>query len=152
MLMKLKVPPAVIFLVFGLLMYGVANVLPFGEFDFFGRKILLKILLALAVIIALIALLQFFFSGITANPGTPGKTKKLVTNGIYQFSRNPMYLALLLLLLGWGLWLGNAFNTLVAAGFVYYMNAFQIKPEEESLLKIFGTEYKQYCILVRRWF
>lgn len=150
--MKLKVPPAAIFLVFGLLMYGVASILPFGEFDFFGRKVLLKVLWALAVIIALIALLQFFISGTTIDPRTPGKSKKLVTNGIYQFSRNPMYLALLLILLGWGLWLGNAFNTIVAAGFVYYMNAFQIKPEEESLLKIFGTAYKQYCTLVRRWF
>lgn len=39
-----------------------------------------------------------------------------------------MYLALLLLLLSWGLYLGNAFNTLLAAGFVYYMNTFQIMP------------------------
>jgi protein-S-isoprenylcysteine O-methyltransferase Ste14 len=63
-----------------------------------------------------------------------------------------MYLALLLLLLGWGLYLGNAFNTLLAAGFVYYMNTFQIIPEEEVLKDRFGKEYQKYCVLVRRWF
>ncbi|MBT8223517.1 MAG: isoprenylcysteine carboxylmethyltransferase family protein, partial [Eudoraea sp.] len=62
------------------------------------------------------------------------------------------YLALLMILLAWGLWLGNAFNTLTAAGFVYYMNAYQIKPEEKHLHQIFGAEYKQYCTMARRWF
>jgi protein-S-isoprenylcysteine O-methyltransferase Ste14 len=63
-----------------------------------------------------------------------------------------MYLAILLVLLAWGLWLGNAFNTLLAAGFVGYMNKFQIRPEEEALATIFGKEFQQYCTQVRRWF
>jgi protein-S-isoprenylcysteine O-methyltransferase Ste14 len=63
-----------------------------------------------------------------------------------------MYLALLLILLAWGLWLGNAFNTLLAAGFVGYMNRFQIIPEEEALTAMFGKRYQQYCKQVRRWF
>ena len=63
-----------------------------------------------------------------------------------------MYLGLLLLLLAWGLHLGNAFNIVLAAGFVAYMNRFQIVPEEETLSKLFGKEYAQYCTLVRRWF
>ena len=58
----------------------------------------------------------------------------------------------LLVLLAFGLTLGNAFNTLVAAGFVSYMNKFQIKPEEEVLEKKFGKEYSIYCKLTRRWF
>lgn len=63
-----------------------------------------------------------------------------------------MYLALLLVLVAWGLWLGNAFNTIVAAGFVSYMNVFQIIPEEKILHQVFGKEYQQYCVFVRRWF
>jgi protein-S-isoprenylcysteine O-methyltransferase Ste14 len=63
-----------------------------------------------------------------------------------------MYLGLLLLLLALGLWLGNAFNTLVAAGFVSYMNHFQIQPEEDMLQQKFGKEYRFYCKLTRRWF
>lgn len=108
--------------------------------------------MGMAVLIALISLFQFFTSKTTIDPRTPFKTTKLVKRGIYKFTRNPMYLAILLVLLAWGLWLGNAFNTLLAAGFVGYMNKFQIKPEEEALAAIFGREFQQYCIQVRRWF
>jgi protein-S-isoprenylcysteine O-methyltransferase Ste14 len=76
----------------------------------------------------------------------------LEVKGIYGYSRNPMYLAMLLCLLAWGLWLGNVFNTLVAAFFVSYMNRFQIVPEERALTRVFGREYQLYCSQVRRWF
>ncbi|NJB71993.1 protein-S-isoprenylcysteine O-methyltransferase Ste14 [Saonia flava] len=150
--MKLKIPPVIIVLLFGTVMYLLARFLPVGNFDFFGKHYLMLGLLVLAMLLALTSLIQFYRSKTTVNPISPSKVSTLVTNGIFQYSRNPMYLALLLVLLVWGLWLGNAFNTIVAAGFVYYMNAFQIKPEEEVLSNLFGSEYKQYCTLVRRWF
>ncbi len=150
--MKLKIPPAILFLIFGFLMYLLARFLPFGYFDFFGRHYLMITLLIFAGVIAIIALFQFFRSNTTIDPGNPSKSSKLVDRGIYAYSRNPMYLALLLILLAWGIWLGNAFNTLFAAGFVAYMNRFQIVPEEEALLAMFGKEYGPYCIKVRRWF
>ncbi len=150
--MKLKVPPFFVFLVFGLLMYLLATFLPVGYFDFFGRRYLTIILLIIAVCIGAIALFLFFKSKTTLDPSNPSKATKLVSSGIYQYSRNPMYLGLLLMLLAWGLHLGNAFNILWAAGFVAYMNRFQIIPEEETLSKLFGKGYAQYCTLVRRWF
>lgn len=150
--MKLKVPPVIVFLVFGALMYVLARFLPVGYFDFFGRTYLMYALLAFAGCIGFISVLQFFKSKTTVDPTNPSKVSKLVTSGIYQYSRNPMYLGLLIILLAWGVWLGNAFNVLLAAGFVGYMNKFQIVPEEETLLKIFAKEYSQYCTLVRRWF
>jgi protein-S-isoprenylcysteine O-methyltransferase Ste14 len=133
-------------------MYLLSAYLPVGYFDFFGRYYLMGVLLALALIIGMVALLQFFRAKTTIDPRKPGKTDHLVTSGVYAFSRNPMYLALLLVLLGWGLWLGNAFNALLAAGFVSVMNKLQIKPEEEVLANKFSREYAQYCIKVRRWF
>lgn len=150
--MRLKVPPVVVFLLFGILMYVLARFLPVGYFDFFGRNYLMFFLLGIAGSFGCISLLQFFKSKTTVDPTAPSKASTLVTSGIYQFTRNPMYLGLLLALLAWGLWLGNAFNVLLAAGFVGYMNAFQIVPEEEMLVKLFGKEYQQYCTLVRRWF
>lgn len=150
--MKLKVPPVFVFLTFGLLMYVLAKFLPVGYFDFFGRRYLIMVLLAIAIGVGTIALIQFIKSKTTVDPSNPSKASKLVSTGIYQYSRNPMYLGMLLLLLAWGLWLGNAFNTLSAAGFVGYMNRFQIIPEEEVLSDIFGKAYAQYCTLVRRWF
>lgn len=151
-IMKLKLPPVIIFLVFGSLMYLLAEFLPVGYFDFFGRKYLIKIVLLLAVVISCIALIQFYLAKTTTNPKNPSRASFLVTNGIYKYSRNPMYLGLLLILLGWGLWLANAFNVLLAAGFVSYMNTYQIKPEETSLAGLFGKDYRHYCINVRRWF
>ena len=150
--MRLKIPPVFVFLAFGVLMYLLARFLPVGYFDFFGRTYVMYVLFAMAGSIGFISLLQFFKSKTTIDPTAPSKASKLVTSGIYQYSRNPMYLGLLLMLLAWGLWLGNAFNVLLAASFVAYMNTFQIVPEEEVLQQLFDKEYKQYCTLVRRWF
>ncbi|XHP72323.1 hypothetical protein KCTC52924_00044 [Arenibacter antarcticus] len=145
-------PPLIVAFLFAGLMFVLAKYLPVGNFDFFGRSYLMLTLCLLALFIGLISLVQFYRSRTTINPSAPSKVSKLVTGGLYKYSRNPMYLALLLLLLAWGLHLGNAFNTLLAAGFVYYMNIFQIIPEEEVLFQKFTKEYQKYCVLVRRWF
>jgi len=150
--MKLKTPPVIVVLLFGLFMYLVAKFLPVGHFDFFGRPYLSKTLLLGAIVISLTALFQFYRIKTTVDPMAPSKTSDLVTKGIYGYSRNPMYLAMLLILLAWGLRLGNAFNTLSAALFVAYMNRFQIAFEEQALSKTFGKKYQQYCLQVRRWF
>ncbi len=150
--MKLKVPPVIILIVFGGLMYLLSKFLPVGDFDFFGKYYLIWFLIVMAFGIGTVALFHFVRANTTVDPTTPSKAANLVHDGLYRFSRNPMYLAMLLLLLAWGLWLGNAFNTLLAAGFVGYMNSFQIKPEEEALSILFGKEYQRYCGNVRRWF
>lgn len=150
--MKLKVPPVLVLTVFVGLMYLLSRFLPVGYFDFFGRRYLMFALLAAAGGIGFISLVQFFKSKTSVDPTTPSKTTSLVTSGVYQFSRNPMYLSMLLLLLAWGIWLGNAFNVLLALGFVGYMNKFQIVPEEKTLGEMFGSTYKQYYTLTRRWF
>ncbi|MCK0159867.1 methyltransferase family protein [Allomuricauda sp. F6463D] len=150
--MKVKVPPVLVMLIFGGLMYILDRFLPVGEFDFFGRNELAGILFGLGILIGAISVIQFLSNKTTLDPLHPQKTTKLITKGVYNYSRNPMYLGLLLVLLALGLMLGNAFNTLIAAGFVSYMNKFQIKPEEAMLLEKFGKEYSIYCKLTRRWF
>ncbi len=150
--MKFRFPPALVTLLFGAMMYLLDRFLPVGEFDFFGRQGLIYVVLVLGFLIAFIALLQFWGAKTTIDPLRPEKSSSLVTSGIFNYTRNPMYLALLLLLIAWGLHLGNAFNTLFAAGFVYFMNYFQIGHEEKALSKKFGKEYQLYCRAVRRWF
>ena len=150
--MKLKIPPVVVLSIFGLLMYLLAKFLPFGYFHFFGRTYMMYFLFVIALLIGVSAVIQFFNQKTTVDPRKPEKVSSLVITGLYRYSRNPMYLAMLLTLLGLSLWLGNAFNYLVAAIFVYYMNHFQIFSEEEALYERFGKEYKTYCSKVRRWF
>lgn len=150
--MKLKIPPVLVVMVFAGLMYLLDRFLPFGDFDFFGRNELALFLLGLAIVIMFLAIYAFSKAKTTVDPMQPDKASQLVTNGIFRYSRNPMYLAMLLILLGFGLKLGNAFNTLLAAGFVYFMNHFQIKHEEEALRQRFGKSYQLYLKAVRRWF
>jgi len=149
--MKLKLPPVIVLAIFGLLMFLCAKILPFGYFNFFGRIYLMCVLLSIALLIGVTAVLQFLKQKTTVDPMNPNKVSSLVTSGLYKFSRNPMYLAMLLLLIGFCLWLGNAFNSLLIAGFIHYMNKFQIFPEEEILQNRFGKAYKVYCTKVRRW-
>lgn len=150
--LELRVTPALVFLIFAALMYLLARTLPTGSFDFLGREALQWVLAALAVGIGALAVFRFWREGTSLSPHHPERSRKLVTGGVYNYSRNPMYLALLLILLAWGLHLGNAFNTLLAALFVAYMNRFQIGPEERVLLDRYGVAYRKYCTLVRRWF
>ncbi|MEA1786893.1 isoprenylcysteine carboxylmethyltransferase family protein [Arenibacter sp. GZD96] len=150
--MKLKIPPVVVTFVFGLFMYALATFLPVGYFEFFGRLFLVYLATFGALTLGILAVWKFFKAKTTINPATPKNTSQLVTRGVYRYSRNPMYLALLLVLIGWGLWLGNAFNSLILAGFVGYMNKFQIIPEEQILIQLFGKPYQKYLTEVRRWF
>ncbi|WP_394750653.1 methyltransferase family protein [Spongiimicrobium salis] len=150
--MKLKVPPVFVISIFGLLMYLVAKFLPVGDFQFTGQRYLIMALCIGVFLILISALFGFYKAKTSIDPREPSKASELVTGGVYKYSRNPMYLAMLLVLLAWGLWLGNAFNTILAAGFVSYMNAFQIMPEEKALTNKFGKSYIQYTKSVRRWF
>ena len=150
--MRIKIIPPLVMLIFGGLMYVLAKFLPVGDFDFFGRLELAIFLGVLAILVMFLALFKFKRSKTTTDPIDLTKTTQLVTTGIYRYTRNPMYLAMLLLLLAFGLKLGNAFNTLLAAGFVYYINHFQIKHEEASLTTMFGKKYTLYCKETRRWF
>jgi protein-S-isoprenylcysteine O-methyltransferase Ste14 len=62
-----------------------------------------------------------------------------------------MYLGMLILLLFYGLFLGNGLVFMMLPVFIWYMNSFQIKPEEEMMTQLFGDEYKEYQQKVRRW-
>lgn len=150
--MRLKIIPPLVMVIFGVFMYLLDRFLPVGEFDFFGRKELAWFLFGLAFLVVFLGIFQFTRAQTTTNPIDLSKTTKLVTNGIFKYTRNPMYLGMLLLLISFGLRLGNAFNTLLAAGFVYYMNHFQIKYEEKALEKLFGKPYRFYLKDTRRWF
>jgi len=99
---------------------------------------------------ALLAVAQFYQSRTTIHPDYPGKTTSLVTGGVYRFTRNPMYLGLLLLLLGLVIYLGNLYGTLSLVILVTYITRYKIRSEERKLLANFGDDYANYCVKVRR--
>lgn len=107
------------------------------------------IVLGIAIIAA--GMTQFARAKTTVNPIDLTDSTALVTGGIYRYTRNPMYLGLAFILLGWGLHLDSPVNILLLAAFVLVMTELQIKPEEAALRGLFGEEYEQYRRRVRRW-
>lgn len=101
--------------------------------------------------VAISGVKEFLAQHTTLNPLDPNRSTCLVVSGVFQLSRNPMYLGMLLVLLGWGDFLDNFLAYSGALFFFVYMTAFQIKPEETVMLEKFGEPFKQYCQSVRRW-
>jgi len=62
-----------------------------------------------------------------------------------------MYLGVILVLVGWALFLGNLLSALLIVGFVLYINRYQILPEERLLQEKFGADFLAYKDKVRRW-
>ena len=81
----------------------------------------------------------------------PESASSLVVSGIYRFTRNPMYLGMLLVLSGWAIFLSNALSFLFLPAYVVYMNRFQIGPEERALAAKFPQPFADYRSEVRRW-
>ncbi|HEX7812559.1 MAG TPA: isoprenylcysteine carboxylmethyltransferase family protein [Burkholderiales bacterium] len=101
--------------------------------------------------IALAGVIAFKRANTTVHPGKPQETSALVTSGVYRFSRNPMYVGLLLILVGWAAFLSSAWSLVGPFAFVLYIARFQIRPEERALAAKFGEAYAAYKAKVRRW-
>jgi protein-S-isoprenylcysteine O-methyltransferase Ste14 len=101
--------------------------------------------------LAMFGIKEFLAQQTTVNPLDPSQSTSLVVSGVFQLTRNPMYLGMLVVLLGWGDFLDNFLAYSGALFFFVYITAFQIKPEEAAMLEKFGTPFKQYCQSVRRW-
>lgn len=149
--LELKILPAIVMVVFIFLMYFVTLI-----FSSFNNEFVFQIFLSV----------ETFFSGLiviaagvyifkekhtTVNPLKPEEATSLVTAGIYKFTRNPMYLGIVLILLSWLIFLGNLLNIINIFLFILYMNKYQIIPEERALEKLFGEEFTTYKSKVRRW-
>lgn len=87
----------------------------------------------------------------TPSPTHIERAKNLVTTGLYQLSRNPMYLGMVIFLVGVAALFGNPWLLIEPGVFVAYITRFQIEPEERMLTAKFDVAYTQYQNRVRRW-
>ncbi len=81
-----------------------------------------------------------------------GSVSSLVTSGPYRFTRNPIYLGMLCILIGFPLAFGNYWGLPLALAFVPLMNQLVIRHEEAYLEKKFGMAYRDFRAGPRRWF
>lgn len=149
--MELKVPPPLVALVAGALMYLVSRAVPAAGFEFPARTAVAIACAATGILISVSGALTFRRAGTTVNPLKPEKASALVASGVFAYTRNPMYLGLLCGLTGWAVYRSNALAFVFLPAFVAYMNRFQIAPEERVLASLFGREFADYQSRVRRW-
>ncbi|MEO0422751.1 MAG: PEMT/PEM2 methyltransferase family protein, partial [Pseudomonadota bacterium] len=127
--MKLLIPPPVVGLLCATAAWGLDRWGPIGEVHLPGQKAVALALIALGLTIDVTAVIAFFRAKTTITPLAPDKTSELVVSGWYRFSRNPMYVGMLSVLIGWVLWLGQPLGVLTLAVFVAWISVFQILPE-----------------------
>lgn len=151
--LELKIPPPVVLAVFGIAMYVVAMLVPQASIRLHPlmRAPLVVALGVAGISIALLAAWSFKRHRTTLNPFKPHESTSIVQTGPFRFSRNPMYLGMALVLAGWAVAISNALAFLLWPFFLFYMNAFQIKPEEAALRQRFGSAFEGYMQRVRRW-
>lgn len=87
----------------------------------------------------------------TTDPLQPEQSNVLVTGGIYRYTRNPMYLGFLCVLIACGFYIKSPASFLVLPLYVWSMTTFQIKAEEQALAQRFDEAYRDYQAKVRRW-
>ena len=149
--LELRVPPPAAALLAGALMWLADDLLPALELDVPAPGAFTTLFAVLGILLGALAILHFRRAGTTVNPMRPDESTALVTRGVYRFSRNPMYVADVLLLAAWGVWLGNIAAAVPIVLFIAYMNRFQIAPEERALQAHYGAAYTDYRQAVRRW-
>ena len=145
----LKIPPPL--LVFILI---ISNYYSSKKIDLIllpNQNLISFIILLIGVVILIYPIFKFIKSKTTIDPIKFKKVNKLISSGIYKYSRNPMYLGLLMIVTSTSIFYLNIFSITTPILFVCWINRFQIKREEEFLTEKFGNEYLSYKKKTRRW-
>jgi len=145
------VPPPVVALLLAAGMVWLATWPPAWPWSGEARFLLVAVLVLLGLLFDLAGLLVFLRQRTSINPLRPERASALVTNGVYRFTRNPMYVGLCCLLLALAVFLRSPWALLGPVLFVAWITRFQIVPEERILEGKFGEDYRAYRTRVRRW-
>ena len=150
-MLKLFIPPPAYMVIFAISMWFLDKNYPLAEILFAPWNKIGFIIIGLALLLDLSSLFLFFKRKTTPNPFVPKNASKLVTSGLYRYTRNPMYLGLAIVLTGWAIYLGSLSPFLLIPIFIVVLTVQQICPEEEILSEKFGQDYIDYKESVRRW-
>ena len=147
--MNNKIPPPIVTLISALAIYFTRNLFPNHHgliIDVFSI-----LLLICGIIIIRTAFLLFKNRQTTINPLNLTKTSSLVNTGIFKYTRNPMYLGMVFILLSIALKFNLYGGIIVIFLFFSFITKFQIIPEEKAMENLFGQEYEKYKETTRRW-
>ena len=145
----LKIPPPLLVLILVVSNYFSSKKI--GLILISNQKLISFIIFLIGVIILINPIVKFIKSKTTIDPIKFKKVNKLITSGIYKYSRNPMYLGLLMIVISTSILYLNIFSIATPMLFYFWINRFQIKREEIFLTEKFGKEYLLYKAKTRRW-
>ncbi len=148
---ELRVPPDVVWIAVAALMWLASTLTPGLAIPGLIRGVLACAIFAAGIALIVAARVALDRAHTTWLPSKPQRTTALVTSGVFGFSRNPTYLGMLLVLVGWSVVLADPIALVLTAPFVLYMDRFQVVPEERALTKMIGDDYLDYARRVRRW-
>jgi len=143
-----KIPPPIVTLFCIVIIYLFESQIEYSEPDLKAVGI---IFLILGLIVIFSAVFKFIKTKTTVDPTRPHKTSNLVISGIYKITRNPMYLGMLFLIMAYAIYNNNVIGCIIIPIFIFYINKFQIEPEEIEMRKKFGESFENYCKKVNRW-
>ena len=146
-----KVPPPIVALLIGAVMWAVERLSPLPEGGSPSRLAISGGLACLGVLFVMLGMLAFRRAKTTINPVNIGAASSIVTSGIYRYTRNPMYVGFALMLAGWAVHIAVPLVLVGPVVFILFITRFQIIPEERVLTSKFGGEYRKYQERVRRW-
>jgi protein-S-isoprenylcysteine O-methyltransferase Ste14 len=109
------------------------------------------ILFVVGIFTGIAGVIEFRKHRTTVNPHKPHQSSTLVATGIFRYSRNPMYLGLVLCILSMAVYMGEYSIILLSVLMAGYLYRFQIKPEEQHMHLRFGEEFEIYRQRTGRW-
>lgn len=148
---ELRVPPPIVALLAAAGMWFAARMESPVRSPAAWQLVVSAALAAAGLAFDLLGLVAFRRASTTVHPMKPQASTTLVRSGVYRFTRNPMYVGLLLVLGAWAAYLGSPWAWLGPFATAVYLRRFQIMPEERVLQAKFGDAYTRYRASVRRW-
>ena len=147
--MNNKIPPPIVTFICGLKINCSKSF--FNQFFTFTNTTISLFFLILGLYVFLSAVRLFRKQKTTVNPLEPMQASSLVTSGIFKFSRNPMYLGMLIILLSISFKFNFIGGMIISLSFYVFITNFQILPEEKAMNELFGDKFVQYSNTTRRW-
>lgn len=147
--MNNKIPPPIVTLTCGLGIYFSRPFFP--EYILSINNILSIFILLAGFGILFISAASFKKHQTTINPLKPEQASSLVISGVFSFSRNPMYLGMVFILISVSIKFNLLGGLLITSMFALFITKFQIIPEEAAMHKLFPEEFASYKENTRRW-
>lgn len=149
--LETKIPPPIVMLLLAIAAWWAARLLPPLSFALPLHSLIAACVASVGLLLNVLPKLAFQRAATTVNPLRPELSSRLVTSGIYRYTRNPMYLGQAMILLGWALYLHNAAALPAVPALIVYVTRFQIQPEERHLAARFAGAYAAFSTQVPRW-